>query len=198
MKKFDLNDFKDLPLANWCSPTDDHRVYMTDTKKISVTISHKSADIVVTREDMNTPYGSMEIYALKTKILIREGKQFSTMPVGIWTDYDENGKLIKETDYDSRFLFSVDSLIVKMKKEYDVDILDKENTWVQRYAVNQDPNKPVYRVTSRLYQYSENYNIFIIEGNTGDLIFRGIQYAGDKKGLLEQYDLYMKSLNKQE
>ena len=186
MKRLDSNKFKDLPLdnnRNKIRSTSDETFYRTDKERIRV--SSYSGRIGIEKEDINTPYGSVEVYSEKTKSLLLEGKIFSrNIKIEIWKEYDENGELIKETDWDSGYQFSIDSLIEKMKKEYDIDVLNRENTWVYRsYG-----EEKFYEVGDR-----RNYptDWFLLDGNTGALLYRAF-LEEDDEALYEQYVKYLK------
>lgn len=61
-------------------------------------------------------------YDKKNLKLKCEGDFFSRMEIGIHKFYDENGNLIKEIDYDKNYTFTLYDLIVKVKKEFKIDL----------------------------------------------------------------------------
>lgn len=206
MKRFDSNNFKDLPLKKGISQTDNDRCYRTDKEEIRVTSSKQNIHVSKRKTD-SLSYSSHELYYPETKTLFREGKHFSRMPIGIWKEYDKNGKLIKETDWDSNWKeydkngelikeiwdsnnkFSVDSLIVKMKKEYGIDILNVYNELaVHRYIIDNKRFCEVYDGSSG--------GCFLFDVNTGTLLFRTVSFGDEGLGDT-LYNLYIESLNKQ-
>ena len=50
---------------------------------------------------------------------------------GIWKEYDEQGNLIKETDYDKGFDYTWEDLL-KLLKKREVDIKDTDNTTIRK------------------------------------------------------------------
>ncbi|QKX07088.1 hypothetical protein HN014_19935 [Aquimarina sp. TRL1] len=50
---------------------------------------------------------------------------------GVWKEYNQEGKLIKETDYDKGFNYTWEDLL-KLLKERKVDIKDTDNTTIRK------------------------------------------------------------------
>ncbi|MEO8236487.1 MAG: hypothetical protein ABI576_00165 [Flavobacterium sp.] len=70
----------------------------------------------------NSPFRYLNAYFLNAQ-LKSQTKTFYVFPIGITKEYDENGKLIKETNHDVPYKFSIDDLREKIKREYQVDIV---------------------------------------------------------------------------
>lgn len=63
------------------------------------------------------------IYNKKSSLLQLKGQTFYNFPIGVWKEYDENGKLIKETNWDKNYPFKVEDLCKLIKEEYGVDLM---------------------------------------------------------------------------
>ena len=190
LKKIDLDIIKNLPLDEKYYQRYGYSSncvqYRTDKESINVIMSDDNVQL--SKNEINSPYTIIETYSLKTKSLIVEVKRFSNCNIGISKEYDEKGSLIKETDWNRDFQFSIESLIEKMKKEFDVDILAEEEMSVDRFF-DPDIRQSFYEVMSG----SEMYEYFLLDGNTGELLFRKYIEEGEKS----PYEQYVKSLNKQ-
>ncbi|QYS92304.1 hypothetical protein JJC04_07345 [Flavobacterium covae] len=111
------------------------------------------------------------------------------MPVGTNKVYDENGKLIKETNRDLPYNFSIQDLINKMQKEYKIDILDiKQTKSVFRYVEKEKVKLPLYEVWCYNQKNDLKLICYIINGTTGETIYVGERFIEGKQGsLLDQY-----------
>ena len=87
---------------------------------------------------------------------------------GIWKEYDEQGNLIKETDYDKGFDYTWEDLL-KLLKKREVDIKDTGNTTIRK----DEGEWWVYYVEG-LYIYNIR-----IDGKTGKILL-------DDKDLFEE------------
>ncbi len=78
---------------------------------------------------------------------------------GIWKEYNEQGKLIKETDYDEGYKYSWEDLLQFLKKR-EVNIRDANNTTITKENGN-------WR-----FDYIDGIYIFdvIIDGKTGEIL----------------------------
>jgi hypothetical protein len=201
MKKFDSNNFKNLPLDERYSHCQSRTKYRSDayyrTDKEFIHVDSNQDQIIVRKWDIASCYTNVEVYSAKTKSLIREGKNFTDTPVGIWKTYDENGKLIQENDADKNYPFSLEDLIAKMKKEYNIDLCDGIINYVRRFLWNLDTNRSFYEV--RIVSDYSLYEFFLFDGKNGKLLVREPGPVGDEgyeegESLIRQY---LDSLNKQ-
>ncbi len=83
----------------------------------------------------------------------------SNFKKGIWREYDEEGNLIEETDYDKEFEFTWEQLL-KIFEERNVDIRDADNTTIRKQNGN-------WR-----FDYIQDIYIYdvIIHGKTGKVL----------------------------
>lgn len=183
MRKFDIKNFDKLRLDE-NHPKNQNDIYYKDGQE-SIRIVTSKKDIQVEKSNDYSPYKLIEIYSIKDSVLIREGKSFLYFPVGVWNDYDASGKLIKSKDYDEQFEFSVDNLIDKMNKEFKINILEKDRTLCYRYY-DKDLNRSFYEVFHKITIEGEQLDCFLLDGNSGTLLYRKVQYQQDKNGSLYQ------------
>lgn len=190
MTKFNIENFRGLSLDEKYSQSPNDVFYKN--KQESVRITTGKTNIQVERsDDVESQYKSIEIYSIKDSLLIKEGEYFSYFPIGIWREY-ENGELIKSVNYDEGFNFSIENLIKKMKKEFEIDIMNKRRTLCYRY-LNKETNKSFYEVCHRITDESEQLDCFLFDGNSGVLLYRVEQFQQDKNGsLYEQYKSIIK------
>lgn len=191
MKKFDLKEFENLPLDSHYVSSEYRKHYLTDKEAIDVCI--RTDDILVIRLDRHTNYATGELYYKKTGTLKMEGRYFFNEAIGIWRYYDENGNFIKELKQDEGFV-SIELLIEKLKKEYDLDIVSKKLFDVNHYRMD---NKPYYQISYYVCEEIGKVEMLLFDGETGKLLFRESGYVGC--GLEpgdSLYNLYMKSLKK--
>lgn len=138
----------------------------------------------------NSPYKTIKTYH-KNSSLKSINKIFYSFPVGTFKEYDESGKLIREVNNDTAYKFSIDDLINKIKKEYDVDIVgdykdsDKIQIMVSRWLGYKEDwsiykkNVPMYQVSIR---NKEGAPIVLeINALTGDTISKKLNKVGGVK-----------------
>ncbi len=139
-------------------------------------------------KNSTSKYGYFKIF--HPNLRLKEiGKEFFNMPVGTNKVYDENGKLIKETNRDLPYNFSIQDLINKMQKEYKIDILDiKQTKSVFRYVEKEKVKLPLYEVWCYNQKNDLKLICYIINGTTGETIYVGERFIEGKQGsLLDQY-----------
>ena len=98
--------------------------------------------------------------------------QFHSVYIGKDYYYDTTGKLVKEVDNDAPYKFSIDDLILKMKQEYNIDMVhaDVKRVWnLNRYAVD---NSVFYEVYVRPGNpNSVLVNAYLINGTNGKTLY---------------------------
>lgn len=113
------------------------------------------------------------VYDKKNLKLKREGQVFDRMPIGVHKFYDEKGNLIKETDFDRGFNFTINDLLVKVKKELKINLNnDLKGIEISR-GMNKKYNIPVYNIFIPVKTEDNSYPTkrhIIIEGTTGNII----------------------------
>lgn len=108
--------------------------------------------------EYKTPFSKVKVYFMNSGNLKISGERFYETEIGIWKYYDETGKLIKQTDWDAAFKFTLEDLGKKMKA-MNVDIfknekfvsVDKENEdrplYIVMYPVGPESPYKVYTLT---------------------------------------------------
>lgn len=160
MKKFDKRKFRDLRKEGKNS------FFLKDSTKVKF---NESEDYYSeTRIEHKSQYCSVNRFYKSNESVKYSGQFFQKFPIGIHREYDEKGNLIKETNYDSDFLYSIDSLSVKLKGEYGIDINDpnlpvtigRENHIFPQYKIFVNLKDDLY----------SGYRVLVFDGHTGELI----------------------------
>lgn len=152
MKKFDIETFNKHKnhLDTYINKLDNGIIIEQNTGGGGYyeTIKYKDKYI----EDFNSYYKNGN---LKIKGYFLENDFYS----GIWKEYDEQGNLIKETDYDKGFEYTWEDLVKYLEKRK-VDIKDTTNTDIRKEKGN-------WR-----FSYVEGIYIYdvIIDGKTGKIL----------------------------
>ena len=108
--------------------------------------------------------------------------------------YNTDGEIIKKEDRDMPYKFSIDNLIRKMEKEYNVDIVDTRIcNRVLRGVYGEYNNIPLYEVC--LFGISRTQVIcYLIDGNTGETLFTTTRNLRELRESIA--DEYLNSLKK--
>ena len=132
-------------------------------------------EVYIIHKNKNNPYKKIKSYDQKTGHLIFEKEEFGGQycKIGTTKEYDrETGKLIKETNHEALYPFSLPDLIQKFKKEYNTDIENPEtilNSACYRYTKEACyKNQPVYAVS---VLRDTSYEAYYIDGKTGETLF---------------------------
>ncbi|MEN2416393.1 hypothetical protein [Flavobacterium mesophilum] len=185
MKNFDINKYKGIKLDSEIDTS-----FNDKNKNIRITSDKKNIQVEEVEKD--NPFKTTIVYFKNNKKINSSIKRFYTIPTGISKEYDENGNLKKETDWDKNYGFTLDNLIQKMNTEYKIDITNVDKTFdINRFIVNQ---VPYYEVYSKDIENSQKLHCFIIDGKKGKTLFTTIRYINDKNGSL--YDQYINSIKK--
>lgn len=107
------------------------------------------------------------IYDKTTKSLISKSSTFLGMPIDIWTTYNENGTLTYWKNYDEGFDFTVNDLIVMLKKDLQIDLMDNQyvSLWIERNS-----EKRFYFIDSYYYLIQIENRTIKVDGKTGAII----------------------------
>jgi hypothetical protein len=138
------------------------------------------------RNYINSPYTYYNEYDASGNLTLTS-TSFSEMLTGIGKRYDALGNVIKETDFDAGYPFSIDMLIHKMKEEYGVDLLTRGSGYANRGQDEEYLHIPTYEVYSILEEtvpysrarnngevlyYNRTYRkVYLIDGNTGVVLY---------------------------
>ena len=90
------------------------------------------------------------------------------MPYGYQTEYDENGQIISKVNNEEGFIFTIDQLIDKVKRDFNVDITTPMKGLLFRKSIAGDP--PLYHLYIPTYEGSEEKRLLLFDGNTGKVI----------------------------
>lgn len=121
--------------------------------------------------------------------LIRSVSLFYRIPIGYEKIYDTLGYSRDGENYDAPFKFSVEDLISKMKKEYDVNIVDtKICRNVSRGVFDTLLNRPIYSILIYDLEVRGKSFGYLVDGNNGEIFFTTTRFMGEKKGsLVDEY-----------
>lgn len=123
-------------------------------------------------EKVNSPYKTYKEFYYTTKYLKTGGEIFYNFPVGVWREYSEDGKILKEWDEEKPYQFSIDELSIKMKG-MGVDIMRKQFAVVVTRTTNPTP---AYTVSYPISPTNtDDLNIVIIDGVNGNVIAKTIK-----------------------
>ena len=165
---FDIKQYENLPIdsilnsGNGVSTT-----YISGSKKIEI-YSSKSGGGFVNETDLNSPYHSSKSYERDNKLHC-EQYFFYDMPIKKRRNYyNDEGTLTEEIDWDKGYTFTLEELIRKMKKEYDIDLLNIDR---DKVSFNIDRPSP-QMIRSAKPRYTIRYNdiYYKIDGETGETI----------------------------
>lgn len=162
MEKFDIASYNKLKINGMA------RYVKSDGTQITL----KDAGAYYTEEDRNdanTPFATTYRFFKGSLKLKGSGSMFYRISTGVSKEYNENGELVSEKDFDAQYKFTIDSLIKKIKKEFDINLLiPTAGLTVYRYVDD----------TTKLPEYD-------IEIPVRDLVFRHIVVDGNS-GLIKK------------
>ena len=189
MEKFDITFFKKFEKDENYTSSDKDIFYKLNDKRYRIQFYK---EIQVEETNINSPNIFYKIYYKNSNHLKSSGNDFYDFPIGITKEYNENVELIKETDYDKDYKFSIEDLQKKMKATYNVDIMDKKQTRsVSRTTIDPRIKFPYYQVlvNSGIASFTD----YLLNGNTGEVIYK-LSYVRDYEK--DTVDEYIKSLKK--
>jgi hypothetical protein len=135
-------------------------------------------EIVLKIEKKNTPFQDYYEYydnnVLKIKSTLFYGIQF-----GIRKEYERTGKLIKETNFEKNYKFSIENVCELIKREYGLDLIKKSSPndsiryWCNRIKseVFKGDERYCYYVTIGINIEGGAGKIIAIDGNTGKILY---------------------------
>jgi hypothetical protein len=120
------------------------------------------------RKKLNSPFTIKFVYYKSSLLLKGGGTFFYNNPMGTFKEYDDNGKLIREINYDSKYAFSIQNLIEKVNHDYNIDLnTSATNISINRY-VDDVMSLPEYALKIPINENSFRY--VLLNGNTGGVI----------------------------
>jgi hypothetical protein len=160
-EKFDLKRFNDNKKDSV------YEYFLSDTIiKLYEKNEHYKKELIVDNSFVQT-----FIYDKTTKSLINKSSVFLAMPIGIWTNYDENGTLTYWKNYDEGFDFTVNDLIVMLKKDLQIDLINDER---YGFGISRHFDKKFYFISSYYYLIQMSTELgtrtIKIDGETGKIL----------------------------
>lgn len=110
------------------------------------TLTETKSNYTYIAKPVNENFRKISIYYKKTLTLRYECQNFIKMLIGIEKQYDENGNLTEETDFDKDFEnFTVNDFIITVKKDLKIDL----NKDIKELGVSRTVTKiPEYHITT--------------------------------------------------
>jgi len=188
-EKFDIDKFNKLEKDNNYSSTKEDLFFKSNDKKYRILLDN---EIQVEETDINSPYMIYKVYFKKSRQLKAICKKFYGIPIGIDKLYDEAGNLIKETNNDLPYKFSIEDLATKMKNEYNIDTYNQKQVFtILRTYRDTSLSFPYYEII--IHNGIASYKHYLINATTGQTIFVLNMIRGEDKLLVDEY---LKSLKK--
>ena len=177
-EKIDVNYYKKLPLYPDVldNKNGNSHFYLYEKNLIQFYQDSLNISIQVRRDD--SPYKTIKLYSNKTKLLLRESLNFYDFCIGYTKIYNETGELIEKNNCDVNYLFSVEKIIEKVKKDYQID-LEIYNLGVGLSRIRYE-NKNCYSLTKILGTAKSPTRIIIFDGNSGDVLSDKIHKYNEK------------------
>ncbi len=182
-KYFNIDKYKDWEVDTDYTYTQFNKHFIKGNLKASIYYSRTnirtkddSIDIYKLKEIsefisiMNSPYKFGRFYYPNGNLKIQL-QFFYDFKIGIEKNCDEQGKLVEEINYDKPYKFTLDRLITKMKRKYDLDLLDGKSLSVHRGISKKGTIEkyPYYNIWVRLKPSTPEfgYTDYLIDGITG-------------------------------
>ncbi|OXA94731.1 hypothetical protein B0A66_03110 [Flavobacterium hercynium] len=196
MEYFTIEKYKDWEIDTDHSSSENRKFLKKDNERVQILFD--TEDIQVERTSILNPYKKVQVFRSSTKNLYAEGIEFYQIWIGIDKDYDEVGKVIEERDNDKPYIFSLQQLIEKIKKEQDIDLEDLTKKSIVDRREDTALQKPIYEVhleSKKSPDYQTDY--FLIDGITGEVLFETIYFNRDEKSPTPYYQ-YLRLLKNKE
>ena len=153
MEYFNENKYKDWEFDQKHSFKTE-KYYKKDNQIVRIILFYKD-EIAEEMSQINSPFKEYKYYH-KNTLLKNSIKQFYDFSVGITKEYDESGKLIKETNWDKNYPFKVEDLCKLIKEEYGVNLM-----------VNSNKDELQYRVERR-YESTTKQHLYLVAFTYGN------------------------------
>lgn len=188
MHTFNINKYNSWTVDTRYLPGDEDKFFIKD--ELAVKILQFKHTIQVEEGKIYSPYLHTKVYDLQTKKLISDFYQFYNIPVFTGKNYDANGSVIEEINYDHRCGFTLPQLVDKIKKEYNVDLEDRrQNGSVELYEDTEAGS--FYRI--RLSKEEMKIFYILVDCETGKTLFTMNSYW---RGGIDPVQKYIDSLKK--
>ena len=199
MEYFNIDKYKDWEVDESHSTTEGYKFLKRGNDRIE--ICYNNEGILVRFKNIKKIYSVQKGFSNDTKRLIFIADYFGQIEIGIDKEYNENGQIIKETNNELPYNFTLKQVIEKIKKEEMIDLEDRTQGGVlSRFVYKSLNNKPFYKVSLQSKKSELKRDYLIIDGNTGELLFRTIRYfpTYDEDKELSPFDEYLSNLKKKE
>jgi hypothetical protein len=192
LKYYNANQYKDWEKDPdyLSSYSEEDKFLMKGNERVRI---WKDEKIHIEKSNKISPYTFYKTYSSGNKILLSEWIEFYRTFTGINRQYNENGKLIKEKDWDLPYPFSIEDLTKKFKKEYNVDIENRKNVRnVYRIERSKTLGIPTYQVVLKT-EVGNKWVEYLVDGKTGKTLYIMKYSEGDDTDIFEEY---LKSIGK--
>jgi len=156
MKTFNINKFEKDKVSGECNFTLNDGSRVRQTKYI-----HREEYIEEIKAPIE-PFTTIKVFFMNSGKLKSIGERFYNFPVGVWYYYNEDGKLMKEKNWDAPYKFTIGDLAKKMMS-MKIDIM-KYQAGIDVFRTD-DP-KPTYIVHFPAEKPYQIYNL-VISGISG-------------------------------
>lgn len=166
MEKFDIAEF------NKKSNNGEYQFTLKDGSQVRQIENAASQDYTVEMKNPPDPHSVLKLFYFKSGNLKAQGEKFYSFPIGKWMFYDESGLLIKETNWDSAYKFTIEDLDKKMR-DMGINIMQmKPGVDVHRASVG----NPLY-IVSYPIDPTNIYDVYElkIDGISGKTVEKTIQ-----------------------
>lgn len=162
MKTFDIKTFeKNKNLKNGVN------TFTYESKGDIISLKESEKDYVAIKSKKDENFIEKYFYR-KSNYTLRASQVFLLeMPVGTYKEYDENGEIINEINYEPKYPFTVLNLIEKVKNKFDIDITKKKQKLIIGF---EDDIVPYYFVRFPLDDGLNTYKFIKVNANTGEII----------------------------
>lgn len=122
MEKINLKEFKSQELQL-------NKTYIDEVRDTIIEYGVRDDYFIKNIIVKGSPYYTKKTYYRSNFQLKAKASYFYSIPVGISEKYDEKGNLIKKVDWDKieKRTFSIENLVEKMKKEFNIDLLNSKD-----------------------------------------------------------------------
>ena len=180
-KTFDIEEYKRIVKEN---PNAMH-IYMKSNNGMIIEVNdeYSHGEFIGFREDCHypdSPYNTVFLYYKNGRIK-KSWTTFYECIIGNITEYDSIGRAVNQRDEDTFYKFDIEALIKKMKKEYNVDLLDRKSIYqVSRFFIK-SMNQSFYEVYAYRPKTLTQADTYLIDGMTGEMLLKS------KRGVRLEY-----------
>jgi hypothetical protein len=159
IEKFDINKFNKKKTVD---------AYIENKKDSVIKMVEDENGFQKVSRTLNYQYINTKGYFKETLMLRFEESKFYNVPIGITKFYDEKGNITKQINNDV-YSFSITQLVDKMKKDFNIDLLDNSKKGV---LISTENHSYIYLVVTLLNpeNIKEGTREIKINAMTGELV----------------------------